>query len=83
MDTVTTTAGEVFTSSETQDLARLIFKRFGNNFDAARQALERLLESSIDEDAFYSILYSANHTHYCRGECLVGTADWNREQLEF
>lgn len=81
-DGVTTTAGEVFTSGETEDLARLIFKRFGNDFEAARQAMERLLESSIDCDTFYSVLYSANHTHYCQGECLVGTSDWQREQLE-
>lgn len=54
--TITTTAGESFTWEEHKALARLVYKRFGRNLDAACLAWRRLLENSCPISDFADLV---------------------------
>lgn len=54
--TITTTAGESFTWEEHKSLARLVYKRFGRNLEAAAAAWRRLLENSCQVSDFARLL---------------------------
>lgn len=53
---ITTTAKEEFTMEEHADMARLIFKRFGNDLHAATRAWRRLMENCTTEEQFQDLL---------------------------
>lgn len=69
IDAVTTTSGDVFTTVETVDLARLILKRFGHDIKAATAAWCRLLENNCSEEQFVEIVDYPEHTPHCEGHC--------------
>ncbi len=56
MSDITTTNGETFTLDEHRDLARLVFKRFGRNCDAAAKAWRRLMENSTSVGEFMDLI---------------------------
>jgi hypothetical protein len=56
MQNVRTTAGETFTSDEHKQLARLVFKRFGNDRTAATIAWRRLFQNSTTEWDFQKLI---------------------------
>jgi len=66
---IATTNREVFTSAESVDLARLIFKRFGRDLEAATAAWRRLLQNSCTKEDFAALLDYAEHTPHCDGYC--------------
>ena len=53
---IRTTAGETFTKSESQEMARLIYKRFGKELSAAAAAWRRLLQNNCSDHQFASLL---------------------------
>ena len=53
---IITTAGEIFTKKETVNLARLVFKRFGNDLDSATDAWQRLLQNNCSPVEFLELL---------------------------
>lgn len=54
--TVKTTASETFTGQESRRLARLIYRRFGNDRAVALLAWRRLLENNCSQSAFERLL---------------------------
>jgi hypothetical protein len=50
--TVTTTAREKFTGHEAREMANLVFKRFGRNWEAATAAWRRMMENGCDVESF-------------------------------
>ena len=56
MSDITTTSGETFTLAEHRDLARLVFKRFGRNAEAAAEAWQRLMENSTSVSEFMDLI---------------------------
>lgn len=73
--TITTTAGEEFTHNEHVDLARLIYKRFGNSLTEATRAWSRLLKNTTEISDFLELLECETHTPHCRGECQYRAQD--------
>jgi hypothetical protein len=69
--TIHTTAPgrETFTTAESTDLARLVFKRFGRDPETAAAAWRRLLQNGCTVDDFLDLVHSPVHTHHCNGEC--------------
>lgn len=53
---ITTTSGKTFTHAEHQELARLIYKRFGENLSAATAAWRRLLQNDTTEGEFADLM---------------------------
>ena len=49
---VTTTARETFTTEETRQMARLVYKRFGRDLAVATLAWRRMLQNSATESDF-------------------------------
>ncbi len=70
---ITTTSGERFTDADSQELARLIFRRFGRDLGAATVAWRRLLQNSTTERDFERLLGTdcANPNCGCGGTCAV------------
>jgi len=62
--TITTTARETFTTAESTDMARLVFKRFGRDPEAAAAAWRRLLQNGCTVDDFLDLVHSPVHTHH-------------------
>lgn len=54
--TITTTAGEPFTPSDSADLARLVYKRFGRDSEAATAAWRRMLGNSCPVADFMALV---------------------------
>jgi len=54
--TVTTTAGKKFTETDHVALARLVYRRFGNDLGAATRAWQRMLQNSCSEADFNAML---------------------------
>ena len=52
---VTTTSGKPFTNGEVSLLARLIYRRFGDNAFAATAAWRRLLQNDAEVDDFLTL----------------------------
>ena len=75
---IKTTAGEIFTSLEYIDLARLIFKRFGN-YEDATHAWRRLHQNNTTVAEFSALVEDQEHTSYCRGECQIHAHDRDNE----
>lgn len=65
----TTTAGTEFSSTEAIDLARLVYKRFGNDMEAACAAWRRMLQNQCPVEDFAELVCSPTHTEHCQGEC--------------
>ena len=74
---ITTTAGEVFTSLESVDMARLVYKRFGNNEVAATGAWNRMLQNDCSVSEFMEIVEYPEHTHNCQGDCQTRMNDYS------
>jgi hypothetical protein len=53
---VMTTSGEVFTGEESKLLARLVYKRFGNNLPLSVSVWRRILQNSCTEDDFKKLI---------------------------
>jgi hypothetical protein len=53
MLTITTTSGSKFSHIESVDMARLVFKRFGCDVEAATAAWRRLLQNSCSTEDFF------------------------------
>ncbi len=53
---VRTTAGETFSDAETRALAKLVYKRFGNELSVATAAWRRMLQNSTDERGFEKLI---------------------------
>lgn len=66
----TTTNGETFTREEHIDLARLIYKRFGRDSEAACAAWRRLLENQCPVTDFMALVANPMHTHHCCEQCM-------------
>lgn len=56
MEAITTTAGERFTVAEHANMARLVFKRFGRDEEAAAAAWRRLLQNSCPVADFMELV---------------------------
>lgn len=56
---ITTTAGEAFTAQDHSELARLIYRRWGNDIGAATVAWRRLFQNSTTESDFKKLLAAA------------------------
>lgn len=56
MTTITTTSGSLFTYEESRALAQLVFRRFGEDIQAATAAWNRLLQNNCDEGSFKMLL---------------------------
>jgi len=69
VSSLTTTSGRLFTSLESVDLARLVFKRFGDNPEEAAAAWRRLLQNSATVEDFMSLVEHGDHTPHCEGHC--------------
>lgn len=54
--TITTTCGELFTWEEHQEMARLIFRRWGRDVEGALCAWRRLMQNSCTLEGFYDLL---------------------------
>jgi len=68
-DVITTTNGKHFTLTQSAELARLIFKRFGEDPAEATKAWQRLLQNSATEHEFIELLCYPEHTANCDGWC--------------
>lgn len=71
---IRTTAGETFTFEESADMARMVFKRFGNDLGAATAAWNRLMQTNCDTHQFQKLLdhrpaTCANPGCGCDGTC--------------
>ena len=66
---ITTTAGELFTNTDSIDLARLVLRRFGD-VRSAHEAWKRLLQNQCSLDDFRDLVFTPTHTKNCTGECL-------------
>lgn len=53
---VITTNGTVFSPTDHADLARLIYKRFGHNPEAATEAWRRMLQNNATVEDFMILL---------------------------
>jgi len=51
-DPIVTTSNEVFTHQESQTMAKLVLKRFGNDTFSATLAWRRLMQNDCSENAF-------------------------------
>lgn len=78
MPTITTTNKEAFTMAESADMARLIFKRFGRNPEAATEAWRRLLENDCSVEGFMDLVNYPEHTPHCNGSC-AGGGHWTNQ----
>lgn len=58
-NSITTTAGEPFTEHESRALARLVYKRWGNDLAAAAVAWRRLLQNNCSDEAFRRLVEGA------------------------
>lgn len=67
---IITTAGENFSHAEQIDLARLIWKRFGREPEAAHAAWQRMLQNGSNIADYTSLVFDPMHTPHCTGECL-------------
>lgn len=56
MQNVQTTAGETFSADEHKKLARLVFKRWGNDLAAATVAWRRLFQNCTNEAQFEALI---------------------------
>jgi len=54
--TITTTDGTPFTPADSADLARLVYKRFGRDPDAATAAWRRMLGNSCEVSDFMALV---------------------------
>lgn len=70
MDAIKTTAGEYFTVIEHVDMARLVFKRFGNNPESATAAWRRMLQNNCPVEEFMQLVCYPEHTSHCAGHCI-------------
>ena len=61
--------GTWFTTSDHYDLARLVFKRFGHEPEAAAAAWRRMLQNSATVEDFMGLVNSPTHTPNCEGNC--------------
>jgi hypothetical protein len=68
---VTTTDGTIFTPVDHVDLARLIYKRFGHNPEAATEAWRRMLQNSATVEDFMGLVEYGTHTPNCEGHCQI------------
>jgi hypothetical protein len=62
---VTTTAGETFTAEQSEELAYMVYRRFGRNLSAATSAWRRLLQNNASEGQFEKLVRArqTSHTH--------------------
>ena len=67
--TITTTDRTKFTSTDHYDLARLIYKRFGHNAEAATAGWGRMLQNKATVEDFMSLVNAETHTPHCEGHC--------------
>ncbi len=67
--TITTTDRKKFTSVEHYDMARLVYKRFGHDPEAAAAAWRRMLQNSATVDDFMELVNAPCHTPHCKGWC--------------
>lgn len=65
----TTTNGSAFTRTESIDMARIVFKRFGHDPEAATAAWCRLLQNQASVSDFMALIESETHTAHCEGYC--------------
>lgn len=70
---ITTTNGKPFTHVESVDMARLVFKRFGDDPEAAAAAWRRLLENGCPVADFMALVEYNEHTPHCQGHCRIRT----------
>ena len=54
--TITTTAGQKFTGEDSKSMARLVYRRFGNDLAAATVAWCRMLQNFCTESDFATLL---------------------------
>ena len=57
------------TTTDSYDLARLVFKRFGHDPEAATAAWRRMLQNSATVEDFMSLVEAPTHTPNCEGSC--------------
>ena len=55
-ESITTTCGEEFTWEDSQSMARLVFRRWGRDKEAALCAWRRLMQNSTDMSGFIELL---------------------------
>lgn len=67
--TVTTTNGKPFTLTQHVEMARLIYRRFGEDLPAATAAWRRLLQNNTSEAEFFELVCYPHHTENCDGWC--------------
>lgn len=72
---ITTTDGGTFTTTENYDLARLIFKRFGRDPEAAAAAWRRMFQNDCDAENFMTLVTAPTHTEHCDGWCTYEPRD--------
>lgn len=77
---IKTTDGSVFTYVQSVDLARLVWKRFGHDDDAALAAWRRMLENDCTMEDFIALVESETHTPHCDGECRAAQYDRDHEE---
>jgi hypothetical protein len=53
---ITTTAGQTWTFEDSRELARQVFRRFGNDLGAATAAWRRMLQNSATESDFLELI---------------------------
>lgn len=53
---IRTASGDIFTAKEHAELARLIYRRWGSNIEAAANAWRRLFQNSTTEKEFEKLL---------------------------
>ena len=68
--TITTTDRKKFVAADHYDLARLVFKRFGHDPQAATSAWRRMLQNSATVEDFMGLVEASTHTPNCEGHCL-------------
>lgn len=53
---IRTTNGDIFTMAQTADLARLVWRRFGEDLEAATAAWNRMLQTDITSGYFRKLI---------------------------
>ena len=67
---ITTTNKKVFRTTQSIEMARLVFLRFGEDLPSATKAWNRLLENNCSEEQFAELVFSLTHTENCQGWCV-------------
>ncbi len=83
MQNVRTTAGETFTSDEHKLLARLVFKRFGNDRTAATIAWRRLFQNSTSEWDFQKLIDGAQDAELDAVQVPGAEVEWDSNGKTF